>query len=161
MNRHAHFGVALAIAVPLFSGCFTYVPAELGTVPLGQEVRVYLTRNADVELPEEASSARGVLRGRFMRQEDGRLTIRIPVVPRSQGYYSPEVGQEVRIPTGEILAIQRRELSLARTTLLVGGAAGAAGAIILLITNDESAPESGPGDPPEVIRIPLFSIPVR
>jgi hypothetical protein len=50
MLRQATLFAAAALA-----GCYTYVPAEISTVPAGQEVRVYLTRGAVAGLPEDVA----------------------------------------------------------------------------------------------------------
>ena len=59
MSAHSLRRVAaLAAAIPLLSGCFSYVAAEPAGVRPGEEVRVYLTRGAVLDL-EEAIPTRG------------------------------------------------------------------------------------------------------
>lgn len=162
MQSHARRAVALAAALPLLSGCFSYVPAEPASVPAGEEVRVFLTRDAVLELQDAIPTSGSALRGRITGREDDLLTLRVPVTAPRAGLQAPDIGQDVRIATGQILELQRREFSPARTGLLVAGAAGAASMIILLIMDDAGAtPQPGPGDGPEVIRIPLLSLPTR
>lgn len=162
MKRRTRIGAALAAAAPLLAGCFAYVPADPGTIPAGQEVRVLLERGTEIELPDGVPPESEVLRGRLVRREDDRLTLRVPVGERRPGY-SVELGQDVRIPTAQVLQIQRRELDLGRSALLVAGGAAVAGALLMVIMDDAGAsstsPQPGPG--PEVIRVPLLSLPAR
>lgn len=147
-----------AIAAVLLSGCFAYHSAPLETVSSGQEVRVYLARNARVELPNEIPADRPFIRGRLMQQGDASFTLRVPI---GQGGEGRELGQDIRIDTGEVLEIQRRELDMGRSALLVAGAAAVAAAVIFLITDEASSPQPPPGPSPDLIRIPLFSVPTR
>lgn len=153
-------GVTAAAAVPLLSGCFSYIPAELGTVPPGGEVRVYLTRVAMAQLPEEIPSGRPYLAGSLVSHERDSLMVRVPVASRQDGVHSVAIRQDVRVPTREILDFQRREFSPARTGLLVAGTVGLATAIILTII-EASGSERGPGELPELSRVPLFSFPLH
>jgi len=152
--------LALA-AVVSAAGCYTYIPTELSTVPAGQEVRVYMSRLALAALPEDIPANDLYLRGSLTAQADDSLTIRVPITSRQQGLSVSEIRQDVRVPTAEIVAVQRREFSTGRTALAIGGAAVGAGAIIALIF--EAVGGGGPGDPPgdDLSRVPLFSIPLR
>jgi len=147
------------VALPLLSACFTYVPAELETVPPGDEVRVYLTRRALAELPEEFAPGGSYVAGSFAGQGEDSLRVRVPVSARQPGFLSMDLRQEVHVPASEVLQIERRQFSYSRTALLVAGAAGGATAIIAFITS--SLGEGGAGDENlDVTLIPLFSIPI-
>ena len=133
--------VAAAIAL-LSSGCFSYVPTEIGAVPPGESVRLFLTREGvDVVNQggvEEALSTvfDPVLSGEFVRRTGADFYLRIPTVRRQVGFHSAQLGQDVRIPTSEIVQIERQRLNKAGTGLLVGGVVGAIAGLIVFILDD-------------------------
>ena len=148
-----------AAALMLFAttGCFNYVPAEIGAVPPGESVRLYLTR-AGVDAVNEGGAEEAlsfvsepVLSGEFVRRTGDDLFLRVPTVRRQIGFHTSQLGQDIRIPASEIVQIERQELSKARTGLLVGGATAAITGLIVFILNDARQPDSGnpPFDPVE------------
>jgi hypothetical protein len=151
---------SIAASALLFTGCFSYVAAPLETVPAGTDVRVYVTRQALADLSELLDPGSPVVRGTLVRREDERVFIRVPVAPRQQGFYVSTVGQDVILPAGEIVQLERRRLDRTGTALLVGGTAVSAAVVVVLIMDAFGRP--GRGEPPtEEIRIPLFSFSVR
>ena len=144
----------------LLSGCYTYVPAELATVPAGQEVRIYLSRGALAALPEEIPANGMSVRGTLVGQEADSLAVGVRVSTRQPGLMMEDLRQVVKVGTGEVMDVQRREFSGSRTALLMAGAAGAAAGVLTLIASARG--DSGLGDPnDEVSRVPLFSLPLR
>ncbi len=152
--------VAVAAPALILCGCFSYVPAPIETVPAGQDVRVYMSRRGMAELPEELEPNGPFLTGTLIRREEEHLFIRVPVARVQQGFHSTQIGQEISVPTGEIVQVQRRQFNRAGTGLLVVGTAASATAIVFLITKAFASREGNP-PPIEEIRIPLFSLPVR
>jgi hypothetical protein len=150
----------ITASVLLFTGCFSYVPASLETVPAGTDIRVYLTRQGLANLPEQLEQDRPFLKGTLLRHEDERLFIRVPIAARQEGFYTSSVGQDVSLPAGEIVQLERRRLDRAGTALLVGGTAAAAAAVIVLIIDAFGEPAK-PDPPMPELRVPVFSIPVR
>lgn len=160
MNKLARCS-ALAAAIPVLSGCYTYVPAEPEAVPAGREVRISLSREARTALPEEILAGGPFLRGRLVGRDDDSLMLYIPVVVRQEGTLAAAIGQNVRVPASEVVELQRRELDGFRTGLVVAGVVGAATGIVLLIMDASGSPLSGPQQTPELVRVPVFSVPVR
>lgn len=157
MSRGRRCGAALAVAALLLSGCYTYVPAELETVPPGREVRVQLTRRATAELPVQLPVNGPTLNGELMRKNADRFTIRVPIRDTSSGIDGDGLKQDILIPTDAILEIQRREFDGLATGLLVAGAVGAATSLILLIMDSSGSPPPDLGDPPQQMRGPILS----
>lgn len=162
MNALAAWRAALkAGPAMLLCGCFSYVPAQLETVPTGQDVRVYLTRQGLAELPEMPDQDEPFVAGTLLRREEQRVFIRVPVARLQQGFYQTQVGQDISFPAGEIVQVQRRKLNPVGTGFLVAGTAAAATGVVLLIL-DAFRGEDPNGPPPtEEIRIPFFSVTVR
>ena len=149
--------LAAALALSTATGCFNYVPTEMAAVPPGESVRLFLTRagvNAVNEGgAEEALSvvSEPVLSGEFVRRAGDDLFLRVPTVRRQIGFHSTQLGQDVRVPAGEIVQIERREFSKAKTGLLVGGAAAVITGLVVFILNDARQPDvvNPPFDPVE------------
>jgi len=148
---------AAVLVLSTTTGCFNYVPTEIGAVPPGESVRLFLTR-AGVDAINEAGNEDAlntlfepVLSGEFVRRTDADLYVRIPTVRRQVGFHSSQLGQDIRVPTGEIVQIERQELSRAKTGALVGGTAAVITGLIVFILNDARQPDSPnpPFDPVE------------
>src|SRR5918996_1748192 len=101
---------SIAASVLVLTGCFSYVPAPLETVPAGSDIRVYVTRQAMADLTEVLEHDGPFLKGTLVRRDDERVFIRVPVAPRQQGFYMSTVGQDVSLPAAEIVQLERRRL---------------------------------------------------
>ena len=158
--------LAAALTLSAATGCFSYVPTELGVVPPGESVRLYLTR-AGLDAVneggiEEALStvSEPVLSGEFVRRSEGDLFLRVPTVRRQIGFHSAQLGQDVRVPAGEIVQIERRQLNKAGTGLLIGSTAAAITGLVVFILNDARQPDTPtpPFDPVEDRRRRVFTL---
>lgn len=158
-NRTSRRVIAVGTGMVFVSACFSYVPAEMGTVPEGEDVRVYLTRAGMEELPELASEGGPFVSGTLMSADADEMMVRVPVAVRREGFFMGTLGQDVGIPTSQVIQLERRELNKVGTGLLVGGTAGLAVLVVTMIITDGRRGEAPPPPGPEEIRIPLFSIP--
>ena len=135
------------LAAPLLSGCFVYVPADPATVPAGNDVRVFVSRVGMAQLPVEVAGNGTYLIGRFDGRIADSLRVRVPVAARQVGFITQDLRQEVRVPTGEVVQFERRELSRGRTALFVaGGVAGGAAIVALISGSLTGGGDPGPGD---------------
>ena len=137
--------VATGAALVLGSGCFSYVPAELGAVPAGRDVRLELTRVGFAQLPEIPNRPGPELAGRLVRQDPGQLLLRVPVAIRADGMVTGTVEQDVLIPATDIIRVERREFSRRRTGVV------ALGGVALLVGVIQAFGSGGPpvGQEPE------------
>jgi len=158
----ARRAVRLAAASLLLSGCFHYRPLEPGVAPVGEEVRVVLTREGAAALPEEVPAFPGsAVRGTVTGREGDRLLLRVPVAVQREGLLTRELGRQVEIPAGQIVRLERRELSRGRTALAVAGGVGALVGLWASLDGGRSEGSAGPQEPPvEGVRIPLLSLPL-
>ena len=131
MGKPAVTRIALVVATGVFSGCFRYVPAELGALPAGDDVRLELTRVGFAQLPEMPNHPGPDLNGRLVRGDAARLFVSVPVNVRMGGIVTQTVQQEVSIPAGDIVRFERRELNRMRTGLAIGGGLATLGVIFL------------------------------
>lgn len=152
---------ALAPIVLILGGCFSYVTAPVDTVPVGEEVRVFVSRQALQELPDLPNGDTPILAGKLTRRDNERLFISVPVARRQEGFFVSQIGQEVGVRSSEIVQLEMRKLNRTNTALFVGGIGIAAAGVVYAIM--EAAGWRDNPDPPviEEFRIPLFSIPIR
>lgn len=149
----------LAIAL---SACFSYVPAEFDAVPLGESVRVYLTRQG-IAAAGDALDQDGepFLRGTLLRRDGDRMVLRVPVARRQVGFFAEPIGQDIEVRTSDVVQLERRRLDRTGTGLLVAGTVASAAAVIFLIIDSGGAEDIVDPPPPERRRIPIFSLPIR
>ena len=157
------YRIAFAAAASLLSGCFSYIPAELDTVSVGESVRVSLTRAAIAALPVEVPTQDEVrLRGTLVGREADRLRLRVPVARQQDGFHSVDIEQELQIDTYEIMMIERRQFNRGGTVLLTAGAAALAMTVVLAIIGGSIGGDTtDPPDVPEFRGIPILSFPIR
>jgi hypothetical protein len=137
------------------TGCYVYVPAEVQTVPPGENVRLRVSRGALAELEEVVPGGEPVVRGTLVRRERDRLFVRIPVATRQQGFMSQPITQDVGIAAAEILEFELRRKSNGRTALFVAGTGAVAALVIGTIVAGDRDRVIRDDGPPDEIRIPL------
>ena len=142
----------------LLSGCFTYVPVDRASVAPGQDVRVFVSRTGLAQLPEALASDRWV-RGSLDAWDSGQLRLQVPIRRSVDGYLGADIREALEIPVGDVLEVERREFSRGRTAAMVAVGAAVATAGILVITREDRAPDDDGGPDPELIRLPLISVP--
>jgi hypothetical protein len=160
------FKTPLACVVPLLFGCFSYVPVTVETAPVGQDVRVFVTRSGMLELVERtdagSSSERGpLLAGTLAGRDNNGLILRVPVFGR-QAFSAAPVDQQLPISYGQIVEMELRQLDKVKTGVFVGGTVAALAGTWFGLLDLKTKPAVGQGDPPpgdEETWIPLFSIP--
>jgi len=161
MNRTRRRVVALLCAVALLSGCFTYVPTQIAAVPVGEQVEIYLSPRAQVELSQRGGRVEEVVRGTLAERRDNQLLLRVPIAAEQEGFFRSDIERELPVAEADVLGIGLRRFSGTKTALLVGGSIGG-GALIVLTIIATSRKGSGPPDGGvDEIRIPLLSIPTR
>ena len=145
----------VACGLLALTGCYVYVPAEVQTVPPGENVRLRVSRGALAELAEVVPGGEPVVRGTLVRREQDRLFVRVPITTRRVGFMNQPITQDVGIAAGEILEMELRRKSNGRTALFVAGTGVVAAAVIgTIVTGDRDRVIRDDG-PPDEIRIPL------
>jgi hypothetical protein len=155
--------VAVVINLVLvLAGCFNYVPTDFTTVPVGEDVRLVVTRERVPDLSELTlqDDPAPTLQGTLERREDASLIVRIPVGRRAEGFHSVSLGQAIRVPPDAILSAELRVLDGFKTTgIMVGLVAGATTLLLLgMDAMSDQAPLPQP-DPPD-FHLRLISIPI-
>ena len=151
----------LVVAALPLTGCFRYVPATLETVPVGQDVRLFVTQQGLSEASAVSPGDQPIVRGTLVSRDATQLFIRVPTAVRQEGFHTAVLGQDVSIPIREIVQVERRQIDPLGTGLLVAGTAAVAGTVIFVIMEAVAGDNGDPGDGVEESRVPLFSIPLR
>jgi hypothetical protein len=139
----------------VLTGCFVYVPAEVQTVPAGESVRLRVSRGALVEIAEVMPGGEPVLRGTLVRRDQDRLFVRVPIATRRVGFTDQPITQDLGIAAGDVLEVELRRRSGARTAAFVASTGAVAATVIGLIVvggRDRVIRNDGP---PDEIRLPL------
>jgi hypothetical protein len=102
-------------------------------VSVGEQVRVHLTREGVLGLPDLSGREGPILDGAIAEGAPDRLSLRVPVVVRREGFLQNTLGQNVVLPFEQIDRIEARTLSRPRTGMMVLGTAGAAAVVIFTI----------------------------
>jgi hypothetical protein len=110
-------------------------------------VRVFVTREALLSLGELPVQGGPILNGTLVRAEPANLVLRLPVATRQTGFNMEVLGQDVFIPSDQVLQIERREMNSGMTALLtVAGTAALAGMVVMIISGaraGETPPTGG------------------
>lgn len=150
--------LTLSAALVSASACYNYVPTEVGVVSPGEDVRLRVSREGGEELARtiESNEIQLEVSGQFEGLERGSVLLRIPVVRDPTGL-RPAIQQVVRLPEGDVLTVDRRELSVGKTAAVVAVGAGAVGFLLTQVFEvfDDTDPD---GDDPQVSLIPLFNL---
>jgi hypothetical protein len=148
--------------VLVLAGCFNYVPTDFTTVPVGEDVRLVVTRERVPDLSELTlqNEAVPVLEGTLERREDTTLIVRIPVGRRADGFHSVALGQAIRIPLDAIISAELRVVDGFKTAGVLAGTV--AGGVTLLLLGMEALNDQAPipGEDPPDLQLKLISIPI-
>lgn len=150
--------IALVTAMLVSTGCYRYTPVEPRAVAPGESVRLVVTREGSRELLEVVDDDRAApfIEGSVDRWDDADLVLRVSLPRRPEGLASRDLRQMIRVPTGEIVSMERRETDAFATGALLAGAVAGSTALVLLIMEAWGQGPDGPGDDPVL----FFSVPI-
>lgn len=103
-------------------GCYTFAPAEPGTLEQGTEIRTVLSPPSSVDLPE--LTARSVVRvdGEVVTFDEGQAVFSAFSLTSESGNRQPAGGATVRIPRDRIQEVQLKRFDYVRTSGMLAGA---------------------------------------
>jgi hypothetical protein len=151
--RHVLFSGVL-----ILSGCFSYIPAELGSVLPGEEIRLQMAAQGASDLATISGGRGTSVAGMLVGIDAAAIRVRVPVGLMVEGVTTRSLAQEVVIPRSQISDVERRKLSRPRTVGAVAGGVAALVAVVLAYGEIQENPEIPPVIVPDEIRIPLFSV---
>lgn len=121
--RRRRRGIVLFTALAAGQGCYTYHPAELGSLVPPEEIRVELDE-AEYRKVAPGGSMVGPPRveGKFARVAGDSLVMSVWIGDAYRGTPFESSYQDVSIPLGEVVRTESRRLSRGRTALASAGA---------------------------------------
>lgn len=148
--------------VLVLAGCFNYVPTDFTTVPVGEDVRLFVNPGDVPELSEipVVGDLTPVVQGTLVGMEDDAVVVRVPVARRQQGFHTLSLGQSIRVPHDGIISAQLRVLDELKTVGVVSGTVAAATVLIFVGLEIINPVPTTPGDDPPEFLLNLFSIPI-
>ena len=151
----------VANLVLVLSGCFNYVPTDFTTVPVGEDLRLFVNPGDVPELSEipAGEDLAPVVQGTLVAMEDDAVVVRVPVARRQQGFHTLSLGQSIRVPHDGIISAQVRMLDQLKTVGIVSGTVAAAALVFVGLEVINPVPTTPDDDPPEFL-LNLFSIPI-
>ena len=147
------------------TGCYTYAPAQFTTIPIGEGVRVYLSQAGVERLRQIGGEAfpeladRPVISGRLVRRDATEFSLQVPVGRRQEGFHMAELDQQVTLPVADLVQVEHRRVSTARTGLTVVGSSVLLATIVVTIMTGARNPADNGGGEGDNILLPLFSFP--
>lgn len=119
----------------LLSGCYTYVPAEVGAPPRGAAVRAHLDPAVTVPVGEIAVQQTVRVEGEVVSWDPDQLVLSASTLYSTSGQDFLGGGRTVHLPRTALAQLEARHLSTWRTALLTGGLI--AGAVVLGVIAQE------------------------
>ena len=144
-------GPILALLLTV-SGCARWVPAELGTVPAGADVRLRLSEDGAAQLEEITGARASEVTGELLQWEP-EVLVSTALAPTG-AHVDPSLRQRLVVDPANVVGIDVREVDRTRTGFLVGGVVAVAGsavvwAVVNIIRGSEGAPTTSPTDGPQ------------
>jgi hypothetical protein len=138
---------AVLVAGPfLLAACYTYVPVVGETPSPGEQVRVQLSQDQAVRLSERTGHTIRRLEGRVFRAEPDSLTLDVGWGAVYAGTMFEGRRDTLSFHRGDLLEVDRRELSRGRTALVSAGFVALVTTIVLGITGGADTGEPGNGN---------------
>ena len=142
---------AVVLGSSFFGGaCYSYVPADFTTVPIGEGVRVYLSQAGADSLRRAAGDAvpgigdRPIVSGTLVRRDATDFSIQIPVATRQTGFQSSELDQRVTLPVADLVQVEQRKVSSLKTGLaLVGSVVILSTIVVTVMTGSRQPVDTG------------------
>ena len=126
------------------AGCYTYVPLETATPPVGETMAFQITDRGRVGLAESFGSGLARVEGRLTSVDTRDYVLDVFRVAHVDGARSMWSGERVRLDKEFVGQVQRRQLSRTRTYALAGVIT--AGVAVLLASTDLIGAFSGDVD---------------
>ena len=119
----SRFLILLSTLVLGLQGCYNYLPTDFATVPVGEDLRLFVDPEEVPELSEipATEDLTPVVQGTLVGMEDDALVLRVRVASRQQGFHTVSLGQSIRVPHDGIISAQLRVLDEFKTLGVVSG----------------------------------------
>lgn len=142
-------GTIAVLSIGLAStGCYRYVPVQVAAVDPQEDVRILVTESAAARLSRDLGAYTTSLEGRLRQEAHDSVSISLPVTRSYRGRVMDSGWQTLFLGRGEVVQVDRREISRARTVAAGVGAVAVFGLIINSVVQWLDPNPSGEEQPP-------------
>ncbi|HKS06818.1 MAG TPA: hypothetical protein VJR92_10930 [Gemmatimonadaceae bacterium] len=154
--------VAVLVVGLAATGCYKYVPVQVGAVNPRADVRVVVTESAAARLSKDLGTYTTNLDGRVARELHDSVSVSVPVTRTYRGALMDSGWQTLFLGRAEVVQVHRRKLSRVRT---VAASVGTAAVLALVVKSvvqwaDPNTSNEEPPPPPPAQRV-RFSASLR
>jgi hypothetical protein len=115
----------LVVAASVSQGCYTYVPLNSESPPVGQTIALQISDRGRVELADRFGPGLARIEGLVTSADSQDVVMNVFQVAHVDGLRNRWSGEMVRVRRGLVGRLEERKLSHVRTYMLVGVTAGA------------------------------------
>ena len=134
--------------VILVCGCARWVPARIGEVPVGTDVRLRLSEEGADQLEELTGGRQSQVSGQLL-EWGSEVMVSAALRAAGAGANSSGLRQRFVVDEEDIVGVDIRELDRTRTGIFLGVVAAVAGsAIVWVVSELVGGGTAGPTDPP-------------
>ncbi|MDH5589235.1 MAG: hypothetical protein OEZ65_05775 [Gemmatimonadota bacterium] len=145
-------------SVVTMSGCYTYVPGEVGEISPPEEVRLRLAPVEAARVSDFLANDTRAIEGRVVESAADSVLLLVPVHSELRGNRVTTLNQRVQVARSGVIDVELKQLDRGKTYLTAAAAAG----LLAYITVDRLFGPGGsnpnqPGVPPGEAVVPSFS----
>jgi hypothetical protein len=149
--------IVIVVGTLLASGCHVYTPATLETIHPGEGVRVRLSAEATDRLEAVRFTDDRLMVGTLVQESPAALLFETAVSRNPDPTRGGRLlTQRIDLTPGDILEVERRSVSRARTGALIAGVGAGIGVVVAGILQGGGRGDGGePPGPEEDLRFPF------
>ena len=139
--------LVMALAI-MASGCVRWVPARVGEVPVGTDIRLRLSEEGAEQLEETTGTGQSEVSGQLL-QWGSEVMVSAALQTAGAGANRSSLRQRFVVDEEHIVGVDIRELDRTRTGLFAGTIAVVAGsAIVWVVSKLSGSGTAAPSEPP-------------
>lgn len=139
--------LVMALAI-MASGCVRWVPARVGEVPVGTDIRLRLSEEGAEQLEETTGTGQSEVSGQLL-QWGSEVMVSAALQTAGAGANSSNLRQRFVVDEEHVVGVDIRELDRTRTGLFAGTIAVVAGsAIVWVVSKLSGSGTAAPSEPP-------------
>ena len=139
--------LVMALAI-MASGCVRWVPARVGEVPVGTDIRLRLSEEGAEQLEETTGTGQSEVSGQLL-QWGSEVMVSAALQTAGAGANSSSLRQRFVVDEEHVVGVDIRELDRTRTGLFAGTIAVVAGsAIVWVVSKLSGSGTAAPSEPP-------------
>ena len=142
------------------SGCFSYVPAEIETVPVGARVRALLTPAGQERLRTIVGFERDAITGKVVQKQANSVRFSVRSVRGSESGTGSDLVQHIDVPHQDVARTDLKKIDGLKTGAVIAAVSGLFSYVAIRAAGGETIMGGTPGTsgPDESIRFPFLML---